>query len=171
MADTADLLATPGIDDPLLEDLRGLPFCTIDDPATRDLDQALHVTASAHGYRLHYALADASWLVPMGSALFEEALTRASSFYLPGLVVPRLPRPLSEGIVSLNPGVDRRALVMVLDIEGGGTISDAPGCGDRCAARPSSPSMRCRACARGRTAGPRPTPRPAREPERISSPG
>lgn len=123
MADTADLLATPGIDDPLLEDLRGLPFCTIDGPATRDLDQALHVTASAHGYRLHYALADASWLVPMGSALFGEALTRASSFYLPGLVVPRLPRPLSEGIVSLNPGVDRRALVMVLDIEGGGTIS------------------------------------------------
>jgi ribonuclease R len=122
MADTGSLLEDPGIDDPSLEDLRALPFCTIDGPATRDLDQALHVARAQGGYRLHYALADASWFVAQGSALFEAALARSSSFYLPGLVIPMLPRPLSEGIVSLNPGVDRRALVMVMDIDGDGTV-------------------------------------------------
>jgi ribonuclease R len=122
MADARALLEAPGIDDHGLADLTGLPFCTIDGPGTRDLDQALHVAVQAGGYRLHYALADASWFVAMGSALFEEALSRSSSFYLPGLVIPMLPRPLSEGVCSLNPGVDRRALVMVMDIDGGEAV-------------------------------------------------
>ena len=123
MADADALRARPGIDDPLLADLTGLPFCTIDGPATRDLDQALHVEALATGFRLHYALADAAWFAPLGSALFAEALRRASSFYLPGLTIPMLPRLLSEDIVSLAPDVARRALVMVLELDADGQVS------------------------------------------------
>ena len=122
MADADALRARPGIDDSLLADLTGLPFCTIDGPATRDLDQALHVEALATGFRLHYALADASWFAPLGSALFAEALRRAASFYLPGLTIPMLPRVLSEGIVSLAPEVSRRALVMVLELDTDGQV-------------------------------------------------
>jgi ribonuclease R len=123
MADADALRARPGIDDPLLADLTELPFCTIDGPTTRDLDQALHVEALATGFRLHYALADAAWFAPLGSALFAEALRRASSFYLPGLTIPMLPRLLSEDIVSLAPAVARRALVMVLELDADGQVS------------------------------------------------
>jgi ribonuclease R len=62
-------------------------------------------------YVVEYAIADASWFVRPGHPLWDEALKRGSSYYLPGLVIPMLPRTLSEGVVSLNPGVDRRALV------------------------------------------------------------
>jgi len=118
------LLTEPGIREPSLVDLTPIPFCTIDGPATRDLDQALHVVATEDGFRLSYALADASWFVTPGSALFAEAMDRASSFYLPGLVVSMLPRELSEGVCSLNPGDERRALVMVLELDGEGRVMD-----------------------------------------------
>ncbi len=117
------LLRESGIQEPSLTDLTSLPFCTIDGPSTRDLDQALHVVATAAGFQLSYALADASWFVRPGSALFGAAVHRASSFYLPGLVIPMLPRELSEGLCSLNPGVDRRALVMVLDLDREGEVT------------------------------------------------
>lgn len=126
LAETGALLASPGIDDPRLVDLTHLPFVTIDGPSSRDLDQALFIervsTADERpaGFRVHYALADAAHYVPPRSALFREALRRAASYYLPGLSVPMLPRPLSEGIVSLNPDVDRRALVFSMELDAGG---------------------------------------------------
>ncbi len=64
-----------------------------------------------------YALADAAHYVRPGMALFDEALRRGVSTYLPGLTVPMLPRALSEGIVSLNPNVDRRALVFEMELD------------------------------------------------------
>ncbi|HUH03761.1 MAG TPA: RNB domain-containing ribonuclease [Kofleriaceae bacterium] len=119
-AETDALLAAPGIDDPALVDLTALPFVTIDYETSRDLDQALHVTRDGDGFGVWYALADAAYYVRPGSALFADALVRGTSYYLPGLTVPMLPPELSEGIVSLNPGVDRRALVfrMLLDATG-----------------------------------------------------
>lgn len=106
----------PGIDDPGLTDLTTLPFCTIDNVDSRDLDQALHIARAGDGYRLRYALADASFYTPPTGALFAEALARGASYYLPGRAYPMLPRPLSEGTVSLNPNVVRRALVMDLTL-------------------------------------------------------
>ncbi|MFK7992472.1 MAG: ribonuclease catalytic domain-containing protein [Sandaracinaceae bacterium] len=112
--------APAGTEDPSLADLTGVPFVTIDNADSRDLDQALHVERDGSGHRVRYALADAAYYVRPGTALFEEALSRGSSFYLPGWMVPMLPRALSEGIVSLNEGVLRRALVfdMRLDAHG-----------------------------------------------------
>ena len=97
-----------------LVDLTSLPFVTIDAATSRDLDQALHVEVGGGpgvAYVVRYALADAAHFVPKDSALFEEALTRGASVYLPGFSVPMLPRELSEGVVSLNPDGPRRALV------------------------------------------------------------
>lgn len=113
-------LASPGIDDPALVDRTALPFVTVDGPDTRDLDQALHVARLRDGWRVSYAVADAAWFVRPGSALFDEALARGASYYLPGLVVPMLPRELSEGIISLNPAVPRRALVMQMTLDSRG---------------------------------------------------
>lgn len=114
-------LEQPGIADPALVDLTDRPFVTIDHRSSMDLDQALHIARAGNdGYRVLYALADAAYYVPSKSALFAEALARGASFYLPGRCVPMLPRALSEGLVSLNPGLDRRALVfdMALDARG-----------------------------------------------------
>ena len=122
-AEVEALLADPGIDDPVLDDLTALPFCTIDYERSRDLDQALYIERRGDGYAVFYALADGAHFVVPGSALFTEATRRGASFYLPGLTVPMLPRPLSEGIVSLNEGVDRRALVFEIAIGAGGLVT------------------------------------------------
>ncbi len=118
--EAAALVADPGLDDPRLEDLEHLPFVTIDYEHSKDLDQALHVEPRGSGWLLHYALADASWYVRPGTALFAEALRRGASFYLAHLCAPMLPRTLCEGIVSLNPRVPRRALVFSIHVDGDG---------------------------------------------------
>ena len=82
MSEADHWLANPGHDDPTLDDLTALPFVTIDNPDSRDLDQALYIEETADGYRLRYALADAAYYVRPGSALFDEALQRGAIFYL-----------------------------------------------------------------------------------------
>lgn len=124
-AEVAAVLEAPGIDDPALEDMTDLPFVTIDGEGARDLDQAVFIARVRGGYDVRYAIADASWFVRPGSALFAEALARGASFYVPGVVVPMLPRALSEGIVSLGPGVDRRALVLSMQVDAAGRCSAA----------------------------------------------
>ncbi len=123
LAEVAAWVAAPGLDDESLVDKTALPWCTIDGPGTRDLDQALCIEADPDGWRVHYAIADAAYYVRPGTALFAEALRRGASYYLPGLSVPMLPRELSEGLVSLNPGADRRALVMSMYVDSSGACA------------------------------------------------
>ncbi|HVV82256.1 MAG TPA: RNB domain-containing ribonuclease [Kofleriaceae bacterium] len=123
-AEVEAYLRAPGLDDRELVDRTDLPFCTIDGPGTRDLDQAIWAAATADGFHLRYAIADASYYVRPGSALFDEALARGASYYLPGLSVPMLPRALSEGLVSIGPRVDRRALVFDVRFDARATVVD-----------------------------------------------
>ncbi len=122
MDEVATLVEQPGIDDPTLRDLTALPFVTIDYEESKDLDQALFVERHADGFRVYYALADGAFYVRPGTAVFAEAVRRATSFYLPGLTVPMLPTELSEGVVSLNEGVARRALVFVMTVASSGKM-------------------------------------------------
>ena len=124
-AEAETLLASPGIDDPSLEDLTGLPFVTIDEPHSKDLDQALYIEPFESGWRAWYAIADAAHFIHPDSALFAEALRRGATYYLPGLVVPMLPKILCEDLVSLNPGVDRRALVFRIELDAHGVARRA----------------------------------------------
>jgi ribonuclease R len=123
-AEAAALVADPGLDDPRLEDLEQLCFVTIDYEHSKDLDQALHIERRGDGasaaWLLRYALADASYYVRPGGALHAEAMARGASYYLAHLCAPMLPTSLCEGIVSLNPGVPRRALVFELPIDSSG---------------------------------------------------
>jgi len=123
-AEVQRISAAPGIDDPELEDLSDVAFVTIDGPDTRDLDQALHVERAGKGHRVRYALADPAYWVRPGTALFEEALRRGASYYLPGLSIPMLPRALSEGIISLNENVLRRALVFDMHVDPSGRCTN-----------------------------------------------
>ena len=122
-SEVAEILRNPGIDDPKLKDLTKLPFVTIDNDDSKDLDQAMYISRRQDGgCDIYYALADASYYVRPGTALFAEALHRSSSYYLPGLCVPMLPKELSEGIVSLNEGVNRRALVFKMSLDKQGNV-------------------------------------------------
>lgn len=114
-------LENTGLDDPELNDLTALPFVTMDNPDSRDLDQALLIEKIDSGYRVRYALADASYYVQPGSALFSEALARGTTFYTPTMAAPMLPIELSEGLISLNPLVERRALVFDMQVDDAGT--------------------------------------------------
>jgi len=70
--------------------LTHLPFVTIDNTDSRDLDQAVYVeyvdTAADSSHQqatVYYALADASYYVKPGSALFKEAMRRGVTYYAP----------------------------------------------------------------------------------------
>ncbi len=122
-AETRYWLENAGLDDPELVDLSTLPFITIDNPDSRDLDQALLIERDGDGYRVRYALADAAFYIRPDSALFREALARGTTYYTPLLAAPMLPVELSEGLVSLNPLVDRRALVFDMQVNNDGNVS------------------------------------------------
>lgn len=119
--EAAAWVADPGIHDTGLVDLTHLPFCTIDEVTSKDLDQALFVEKTGSGFCIWYAIADAAHFAPVGSATFTEALRRGATYYLPGLVIPMLPKVLSEDLCSLNPQVDRRALVWRMEVHADGS--------------------------------------------------
>jgi ribonuclease R len=74
--------------------------------------------------RLWVAVADVSHYVPVGSALDREARIRGCSVYLPNRAIPMLPHELSSGICSLNPEVDRLAMVARMEVDANGGVSD-----------------------------------------------
>ena len=114
----------PGFDDTTLAQWQDHAFVTIDNPDSRDLDQALLIERNENnGYRVRYALADAAFYVPPGSALFDEALKRGVTYYTPLLAAPMLPTSLSEDLVSLNPKKLRRALVFDMALQQDATVS------------------------------------------------
>jgi ribonuclease R len=97
-------------------DLRDRRFCTIDPETARDFDDALCIEDGPHGGpRVWVAVADVSHYVRWDDALDREAIIRSVSVYLPDRVIPMLPHQLSSGICSLNPEVDRCAMVVRLD--------------------------------------------------------
>ena len=96
-------------------DLRDVPLVTIDGEDARDFDDAVYCepikVGRSKAFRMIVAIADVSHYVKPQDALDNDALERATSVYFPRRVIPMLPEKLSNGLCSLNPGVDRLALV------------------------------------------------------------
>ncbi|MFD0966788.1 ribonuclease R [Seminibacterium arietis] len=104
-------------------DLRNLPLVTIDSEDARDFDDAVFCQPERNGgWRLWVAIADVSYYVRPHSALDKEAYLRGNSVYFPSRVVPMLPEVLSNGLCSLNPQVDRLAMVCELCISSKGNM-------------------------------------------------
>jgi len=104
-------------------DLRAMPFVTIDGETARDFDDAVHAAREGRGFRLWVAIADVAHYVRHGDALDAEARERGTSVYFPRRVIPMLPEKLSNGLCSLNPEVDRLAMVCEMAITPKGAVA------------------------------------------------
>lgn len=94
-------------------DLRDRVLFTVDGASARDFDDAVGVEPLDDGsYRLTVAIADVAAFVESGTVLDQEAFNRSFSVYFPEACIPMLPEVLSNGVCSLNPQVDRLAMVV-----------------------------------------------------------
>ncbi len=121
----AEGLSPAGPDGHGVRDLRGLPWCSIDNDDTRDLDQLTVAEPLGGGAtRVRVAVADVDVLVDQGSAIDEHARTNTTSVYTVARVFHMLPERLSTGLTSLNEGEDRRALVVEFVVQEDGATAD-----------------------------------------------
>ena len=122
----------PGKDaDSRIRNLTALPWCSIDNDDSLDLDQLTTCEvlggggSDGGGIRIFVAVADVDALVKKGSAIDEHALINTTSVYTSAKVFPMLPERLSTDLTSLNPDQDRLALVTEMIVAADASIERA----------------------------------------------
>ncbi len=104
------------------EDVTALPLVTIDGETAKDFDDAVYCERQGQNFRLVVAIADVSHYVQSGSPLDGDAYERGNSVYFPRRVIPMLPEALSNGLCSINPRVERLAMVCDMVVTRQGNI-------------------------------------------------
>jgi exoribonuclease II len=102
-------------------ELLAIDVWSIDDPGTRDIDDAISCEQEDGGLRLGIHITDAASLLPSGSWLDREAARRGTSLYLPEGVIPMLPPELSEKRLSLIAGEMRPVVSVFVSLGSDGT--------------------------------------------------
>ena len=107
------------------DDLRHIPFVTIDPADARDHDDACYVELDLDdenkgGFIVWIAIADVAYYVQPGTLLDGEARKRGNSTYFPDRVVPMLPENLSANLCSLHEDEDRPCLALKMILDSGG---------------------------------------------------
>jgi len=130
LAESAAIDAAPRSTDQPVRDLRSLPWCSIDNDESRDLDQLSAIEAAADGTsKLFVAIADVDAVVRKGLPVDRHASINTTSVYTPAIIFPMLPEHLSTDMTSLGQDEDRLAIVveLMLSSEGEVTSSDVYG--------------------------------------------
>lgn len=108
-----------------VRDLRHLPWFSIDNADTRDLDQLSVVQPQADGVvRLLVAVADVDALVAQDSAVDRHAAINTTSVYTAAGVFPMLPEVLSTDLTSLHQGQERAAVVVDMAVQADGSVAE-----------------------------------------------
>ncbi|PSQ40616.1 ribonuclease R [Halobacteriales archaeon QS_9_68_42] len=122
LAEAEERAADPegDIEDELEErrDLRDLTTWTTDPADAQDFDDAISIETTDDGYRLWVHIADVTHYVSPETSMWEEALERGNTVYLPGYTVHMLPPILAETVCSLVPNEDRLAHTVEMHIDG-----------------------------------------------------
>lgn len=106
-----------------IRDLRNLPWCSIDNDDSRDLDQLTVAEAMPKGsVKVRVAIADVDAIVKKGSAIDDHARQNTTSVYTAAQTFPMLPEKLSTDFTSLNSGTDRLAIVIEMMIAEDGLL-------------------------------------------------
>ncbi|MEJ6558919.1 MAG: ribonuclease R, partial [Candidatus Thioglobus sp.] len=105
-------------------DITDMKLVTIDGEDSKDFDDAVFAQSTNNGWRLVVAIADVSHYVEEGTALDDDAIERGNSVYFPRRVVPMLPEALSNGLCSINPGVERLCMTCEMNIDKAGNLLD-----------------------------------------------
>jgi exoribonuclease-2 len=129
-AEALSQLATftgPGNDsDARIRDLTALPWCSIDNDDSLDLDQLTASEPLANGaVRIWVAIADVDALVKKGSAIDAHAWTNTTSVYTSATIFPMLPERLSTDLTSLNQGQMRLAMVTEMILGADDTVTQS----------------------------------------------
>lgn len=103
-------------------DLRDLPWCSIDNDDSRDLDQLTWAEEAGGGNtKIFIAVADVDALVEKGSPIDRHAHQNTTSVYTAAKVFPMLPEKLSTDLTSLNEDEDRLAIVIEMTVRPDGS--------------------------------------------------
>ena len=106
-------------------DLTNLPFVTIDCDNTKDRDDSVYVEKLDSGnYKLYVSIASVNHYIKRDTPLFEGIKRRCTSHYPNNMVIPMLPHVISNGICSLNEGVDRLTKTCEMEIDETGQVVD-----------------------------------------------
>ncbi len=106
-----------------LRDLRGLPWCSIDNDDSRDLDQlSVAQPRAGGGVTILVAIADVDALVKRDSPVDQHASRNTTTIYTGAQIFPMLPERLSTDLTSLNENEDRAAVVIEFAVAGDGSI-------------------------------------------------
>ena len=106
-----------------IRDLTDLPWASIDNDDSRDLDQLTTAEVlPGENVKIRVAVADVDALVKDGSAIDEHARHNTASVYTAAKVFPMLPEKLSNGLTSLNPDEERLAVVVDMAIGADGSL-------------------------------------------------
>ena len=102
-------------------DLTKMQIFSIDGTSTKDKDDCISLQRLGNGnYLLGVHIADVAHYIPEGSPIDQDAYLKGTSYYFGGFVEPQLPHKLSNGICSLNDGVERltKSIFMEYDSQG-----------------------------------------------------
>lgn len=103
-------------------DFRDLFTVTIDGRDSKDFDDAISIEKNGEDYDLYVHIADVANYVKRSTSIDNDAYDRGNSTYLYNIVVPMLPKELSNGICSLNPNSDRLTLSLKMTINNKGKV-------------------------------------------------